>query len=152
MTEELQELYKEVIFDHNKNPRNYGFLEIANKKAEGHNPLCGDHFNVEILVDDDNVIKDIKFHGAGCAISKASASIMTTILKGKTVEEAKDLFDKFRKIVTEEGDGSEDELNLGKLAVFCGVREFPTRVKCASLAWNTMYHALEEKAEAAKTE
>lgn len=150
MTHELQELYKEVIFDHNKNPRNYGFLEIANKKAEGHNPLCGDHFNVEILVNDSNKIEDIRFHGAGCAISKASASIMTTILKGKTVDDAKDLFDKFKRIVTEEG--AEDELDLGKLAVFCGVREFPTRVKCASLAWNTMYHALEEKQDRAVTE
>lgn len=150
MTEELQELYKEVIFDHNKNPRNYGFLEIANKKAEGHNPLCGDHFNIEILVNDEDKIEDIKFHGAGCAISKASASIMTTILKGKTVSEAIDLFNKFKKIITEKKSEDEDELNLGKLAVFCGVREFPTRVKCASLAWNTMYHALEQKSETVK--
>jgi len=148
MGNELQDLYKEVILDHNKNPRNFGYLEIANYKAEGHNPLCGDEVEVDLLVED-NIIKDIKFHGAGCAISKASASIMTTLLKGKSVLEAKKLFDKFHEIVTADPESDLNNMNLGKLAVFCGIREFPARVKCASLAWHTMQAALDEKVKEA---
>jgi nitrogen fixation NifU-like protein len=139
---ELQELYQQVILDHNKNPRNFGVLKLATNKAEGHNPLCGDHIDVFAVVDK-GIIKELKFNGAGCAISKASASIMTTMLVGKTIEQAKSLYDDFHNIVTADMNDKIDTLELGKLAVFCGVREFPARVKCASLAWRTMIHALE---------
>jgi len=142
--EELKELYQQVILDHNKNPRNFGELPIYNHHAEGHNPLCGDQIEVFILVNEETgKIEDVKFKGAGCAISKASASIMTTLLKGKTIDEAKKLFDDFHRAVTSDPTTDKDVINLGKLAVFCGVREFPARVKCASLAWHTMLNALE---------
>lgn len=144
MNSELNELYQEVILDHNKNPRNFGDLHDANHSAAGHNPLCGDHINVDLKVKD-GIIEDVKFHGAGCAISKASASIMTTTLKGKTVEEAGEMFKQFVEIVTTDPEEEIDTLNLGKLAVFCGVREFPARVKCASLAWHTMKNALDDE-------
>ena len=146
----LRELYQQVILDHNKNPRNYGSLEHANHSAHGHNPLCGDQIDISIDVDD-GIIKDVRFNGAGCAISKASASIMTTVLKGKTVEEAKHLFEQFHDIVTSDIEKECDTLNLGKLAVFCGVREFPARVKCASLAWHTMVNAIEDIKETTLT-
>jgi nitrogen fixation NifU-like protein len=139
---ELQELYQQVILDHNKNPRNFGVLKLATNRAEGHNPLCGDHIDVFAVVDN-GIIKELKFNGAGCAISKASASIMTTMLVGKTIDQAKTLYDDFHKIVTADMNDRIDTLDLGKLAVFCGVREFPARVKCASLAWRTMIQALE---------
>jgi len=139
--DELKELYQQVILDHNKNPRNFGELDHHNHFAEGHNPLCGDHIDLYAQVDGDK-ISEVKFKGAGCAISKASASIMTTMLKGKTIEEAKKLFEQFHDAVTAEPDSEPDRLNLGKLAVFCGIREFPARVKCASLAWHTMLSAL----------
>ncbi len=148
---ELQELYQQVILDHNKNPRNFGILDTCTHTAEGHNPLCGDHIDLFVEMRD-NVIEDVKFKGAGCAISKASASIMTTLLKGKTVAEAKKMFEEFHELVTSDPDSDPDVVNLGKLAVFCGVREFPARVKCASLAWHTLMNALEEKEQAAKTE
>ena len=151
MNSELNELYKQVILDHNKNPRNFGELEGANHSAEGHNPLCGDHIELDIKVEGDK-IEDIMFHGAGCAISKASASIMTTLLKGKTIEEAKKLFEDFRDIVTADPNEDIDTMDLGKLAVFCGVREFPARVKCASLAWHTMIQALDRAEENVTTE
>jgi nitrogen fixation NifU-like protein len=147
---EIQELYQQVILDHNKNPRNFGPLEHHNHFSEGHNPLCGDHIDIYIDIDD-NIIKNVSFNGSGCAISKASGSIMTSLLKGKTVDEAKLLFDKFRDAVTSDTDTDPDLLNLGKLAVFCGVREFPARVKCASLAWHTFMSAL-EKSEKTSTE
>ena len=143
---ELSELYQEVILDHNKNPRNFGELEKYNHYAAGHNPLCGD--SIELFIDEANdIIIDVRFKGAGCAISKASASIMTTLLKGKTVAEAKKLFNDFHKAVTSDPNTSYEELNLGKLSVFCGVREFPARVKCASLAWHTLMNALENANE-----
>ena len=144
MNSELNELYQEVILDHNKNPRNFGDMHDANHSAEGHNPLCGDHIDVDLKVKD-GIIEEVKFHGAGCAISKASASIMTTTLKGKSVEEAKEMFKQFVDIVTTDPEEEIDTLNLGKLAVFCGVREFPARVKCASLAWHTMKNALDDE-------
>lgn len=148
---ELSELYQEVILDHNKNPRNFGQLECYNHYAKGHNPLCGD--NIELFLEvADGVIKEVKFNGSGCAISKASASVMTTILKGKTVEAARQLFNDFHQVVTSDPNSSYEGLNLGKLSVFCGVREFPARVKCASLAWHTMLNALDNVTEAAKTE
>jgi nitrogen fixation NifU-like protein len=139
---ELDELYKQVILDHNKSPRNFGILNVFTHHAEGHNPLCGDEIDLTVQVEN-NVIKEVKFEGAGCAISKASASIMTTLIKGKTIEEAKILVDEFREIVTRDPGEEIDTLNLGKLAVFCGVREFPARVKCASLAWHTLNNALD---------
>ena|ERR1700754_2582881 len=147
---ELQELYQQVILDHNRNPRNYGELQGANRAAEGFNPLCGDQINIALAVKD-GVIDDVKFTGSGCAISKASASIMTSVLKGKTVEQAEQLFDTFHHLVTEEDDSIDPE-SLGKLAVFAGVREFPARVKCASLCWHTMKNALENAADVASTE
>ena len=151
MNNDLDELYKQVILDHNKNPQNFGIIEHPSHHAEGHNPLCGDEINLSIIVDGD-IIQDVKFKGAGCAISKASASIMTTLVKGKHIEEAKELFDEFHAIVTTDLEENIDILNLGKLAVFCGVREFPARVKCASLAWHTLNNALEKKLDEVRTE
>jgi nitrogen fixation NifU-like protein len=147
---DLRELYQEVILDHHKRPRNFGPLPEANRHAEGSNPLCGDHLSVQVDVED-GIIRNVAFEGAGCAISRASASLMTDAVKGKTVEDAERMFEEFRHMVTS---GVEDavEERLGKLAVFCGVREFPSRVKCASLAWHTLHAALEAKGEAASTE
>lgn len=141
---EIQALYQQVILDHNKNPHNFGTLDHANCSAEGLNPLCGDQINIYLIVDGDT-ITDIRFNGSGCAISKSSASIMTTLLKGKTVDEAEELFGKFHNLVTAEMDDQFDMDELGKLAVFAGIREFPARVKCASLAWHTLKSALEGK-------
>ena len=138
---DLRELYQEVILDHNKHPRNYSELKGHNCQAEGYNPLCGDHLYIYLHCADDR-ISDISFTGSGCAISKASASIMTTMLKGKTLEEARDIFRSFHKLITSDETQSDLEA-LGKLAVFSGVREFPVRVKCASLAWHTMKSDLE---------
>ena len=132
---DLRDLYQEVILDHNRKPRNFGKLEDANRKAEGHNPLCGDRLTVYMDLEGDR-IRDIKFEGSGCAISKASASMMTSELKGKSVEEAEKTFHRFHRMVTESDDA--DVESLGKLAAFSGVREFPVRVKCASLPWHTM--------------
>lgn len=142
--DELKELYQQVILDHNRAPRNFGELEPHTHAAEGDNPLCGDHIDVYLNVED-GVIKDISFSGKGCAISKASASVMTSVLKGKTVDEAKKLFDEFHDLVTKD-DYLPDFDKLGKLAVFAGVRAFPVRVKCASLAWHTMAQALKKDA------
>lgn len=140
---EINELYQQVILDHNKNPRNFGIIDDATNTAEGHNPLCGDQIDVYAKVESGKIL-EIKFKGAGCAISKASASIMTTLIVGKTVAEAKDLFDDFINIVTADLSDKCDTLELGKLAVFCGVREYPARVKCASLAWHTMMKAIQK--------
>jgi nitrogen fixation protein NifU and related proteins len=145
----LRELYQEMILEHSKAPRNYRELEEANRKAEGYNPLCGDHFTVYVRMLGDS-IKDVSFQGSGCAISKASASMMTQSLKGKTAQQAKELFDHFRQTVTGEKNG--DSGHLGKLSVFAGVAEFPTRVKCATLAWHTFEAALEGKQEPISTE
>ena len=148
---DLSDLYQEVILDHYKRPRNFRRLEEANRKAEGHNPLCGDEITVYVQLDGD-VIKDVSFEGAGCAISKASASMMTATLKGKTRTEADTLFEKFHQMVTGHRDGTPDPVGLGKLEVFCGVSEFPVRVKCASLAWHTLRAALEGKGGTVSTE
>jgi len=148
---ELSELYQEVILDHNKSPRNFGELDNYTHYAKGHNPLCGD--SIELYLDVlDNTIREIKFVGSGCAISKASASIMTTMLKGKTIDESKKLFDDFHTAVTSSSIASNEDLNLGKLKVFCGVREFPARVKCASLAWHTLLNAIDNVSKTVKTE
>jgi nitrogen fixation NifU-like protein len=148
---DLQELYQEVILDHNKNPRNFRSLPDANRSAEGHNPLCGDHVTIFLHLEGD-VIRDISFQGSGCAISKASASMMTASLKGKTRAEAETLFARFHRMVTGEMGPDEDPLEMGKLAAFAGVCEFPVRVKCASLAWHTMSAALEGSDQAVTTE
>ena len=146
----LESLYQEVILDHNKKPRNFHVMEEANHQADGHNPLCGD--NVSVYLDLDNgIIKDISFTGSGCAISKASASLMTSLVKGKTTAEAEELFESFHDLVTTET-STEDAEALGKLAVFSGVRDYPARVKCASLPWHTLHAALESEATPVSTE
>ena len=148
---ELDDLYQEVILDHNKSPRNFHAMEDANRKAEGYNPLCGDQVTVYMRLRD-GLIEDISFLGAGCAISKASASMMTAELKGRREVEAKALFDKVHDMLTGEGNGGTRGQSLGKLAVLSGVCKFPARVKCASLAWHTMNSALIGGAEVASTE
>lgn len=147
---DLRALYQEIILDHNKNPRNFKKIEGANRTLEGYNPLCGDHYTLYMNVEN-GAITDIAFVGSGCAISKASASVMTTLLKGKKIEEAQRLFEMFHKLVTGECKDVSYE-TLGKLAAFAGVSEFPARVKCASLAWHTMRNALEAKTQAVSTE
>lgn len=149
---DLRELYQEVILEHSKAPRNFRELTAANHKAEGYNPLCGDHFQVYLDVGEDGRIRDISFQGSGCAISKASASMMTQSLKGKSRAEADKLFDRFHKLVTGQPSTNGDESELGKLSVFSGVSEFPVRVKCATLAWHTLRAALEGRQEPASTE
>jgi nitrogen fixation protein NifU and related proteins len=148
---DLRELYQEVILDHNKRPRNFRMLESPTRVANGHNPLCGDRLTVYLNIDGDR-IADVAFEGSGCAISKASASLMTEAVKGKTVAEAEALFDRFHHLVTSPPDEPVSTNGLGKLAVFAGVREYPIRVKCASLAWHTMKNAVEDRSEVAKTE
>ncbi len=139
---ELSDLYQQVILDHNKKPRNYGRLEGANRVAEGHNPLCGDQLTV-FLEMDGGVVRDVSFEGTGCAISKASASMMTQSVKGKTREEAQTLFDEFHRMVLGELDEEAAPNSLGRLKIFAGVRDYPARVKCASLSWHTLNAALE---------
>jgi len=151
MNNELKELYQQVILDHNKSPRNFRLMENATQHAEGYNPLCGDHVDIYLLIED-GIIKDVSFKGEGCAISKASASLMTSILKGKTKEEAEKLFEKFHDLVTGKLGDSPSIEALGKLAVFAGVQEFPVRVKCASLAWHTMINAINGEQEKVTTE
>ena len=138
----LTELYNEQIKEHEKKPRNFGKLETANRVAEGRNPVCGDHFTVYLQYEDD-VIKDIRFEGEGCAISKASASMMTRSVKGKNKADAEQLFSEFHRMVLGELDEETTPNQLGYLKVFAGVRNFPVRVKCASLSWHTMHAALE---------
>jgi nitrogen fixation protein NifU and related proteins len=145
---DLSDLYQEVILDHNRRPRNFRVLENATHHAEGYNPLCGDRLDLFLKVDGD-VIADVGFQGSGCAISKASASLMTDSLKGRAVADARALFDRFHRMVTTPPDV--DVEDLGKLSVFAGVREFPVRVKCASLAWHTLKAAL-ERSERTTTE
>ncbi len=139
--DELDQLYQEIILDHNKNPRNYGEMENPTHLAVGDNPLCGDHIEIFLKIEG-NVISDIKFKGVGCAISKASASLLTTVLKGKTIDEAKNLFEKFHTLVTSDPSSPVHIDGLGKLEAFAGVREFPMRVKCATLAWHTLLEAI----------
>ncbi len=138
---ELSELYQQVILDHNKKPRNFRKLETANHSAEGFNPLCGDHLTVYLHLADD-AVKEISFEGSGCAISKAAASMMTQAVKGKSKEEAEKLFNEFHGMVTGELDEAATANGLGNLKIFSGVREFPVRVKCASLPCHTIHSAL----------
>ncbi len=147
---DLRELYQQVILDHNRSPRNFREIANATKRVEGFNPLCGDHYTVFLDIDGDT-IKDVSFTGNGCAISKASASVMSATVKGKSKDEATRLFDTFHKLVT--GDASSlDAADLGRLAAFSGVSEFPARVKCATLAWHTLRTALEGEKDTVTTE
>src|SRR6187455_3236192 len=142
---ELNELYQEVILDHNRRPHNFRVIDTPSAKQEGYNPLCGDRLTLFLTLDGD-VITDVAFQGQGCAISKASASLMTDAIKGKTVAEARELFDQFHAMIT--SDTATAAADLGKLSVFSGVREFPTRIKCASLAWHTMKAAVAHETDA----
>ena len=150
MNTDLQELYQELILDHGRRPRNFHRMDEANRTAEGFNPLCGDKVRIYVNLDDD-VVKDISFEGAGCAISTASASIMTETLKGKTRAQAQELFDTFHDLVTGKP-AKLDSADLGKLEVFSGVSEFPMRVKCATLSWHTLNSALKGSGEVVSTE
>ncbi|MGR9115958.1 MAG: Fe-S cluster assembly sulfur transfer protein SufU [Gammaproteobacteria bacterium] len=150
MFDDLRDLYQEVIFDHNRNPRNFRVMEDADRQVEGFNPLCGDRLTLYLKMNGD-VIEDASFQGSGCAISTASVSLMTEIVKGKTEAEAEALFKTFHKMTT----GKDEQVNLeavGKLAVLAGVREYPARVKCATLAWHTLDAALKNEAESVSTE
>jgi nitrogen fixation NifU-like protein len=147
---DLSDLYQEVVLDHGKRPRNFGKLEGATHHAEGLNPLCGDHFTVYAKVED-GAVREARFEGSGCAISKASASVMTGVVKGKNRAEIDAIFERFHRLVTE-GPRPGDEESLGKLAVFGGVHEYPTRVKCASLAWHALRAALDGQGEPVSTE
>ncbi len=140
MNAELRDLYQEIILDHNRRPRNKGRLQSSNREAEGHNPLCGDQVKVTLLTED-GLVKDIAFEGQGCAISTASASLMTEAVKGKTLSEAEDIFREFQEMVTETG-AATDYSELGELEVFQGVREYPVRIKCATLPWHTLHAAI----------
>jgi nitrogen fixation NifU-like protein len=149
---ELTDLYQEVILDHNRRPRNFGQIEGADHSAEGYNPLCGDQLTLYLKMDGDRV-EEVRFEGQGCAISTASASILTEMVQGKSVAEVETLFEAFHELLT--GDPSVAAVvgpELGKLAVFAGVREFPVRVKCATLAWHTLKAALSDDGRAASTE
>lgn len=148
---DINDLYQQLILDHNKSPRNFKELPGHTHSAEGHNPLCGDKIDIFLIIEND-IIADIAFQGSGCAVSKSSASIMTTMLKGKTIAEAEKVFNQFHDVITSKID---DEVNideLGKLGVFAGVRKYPSRVKCASLAWHTMHNAVNGMQDKAKTE
>ncbi len=148
MSFDIRELYQEMILDHNRNPRNFRVIDPCSHHAEGYNPLCGDQIEVYVNIED-GIITDVAFQGDGCAISTASSSMMTEAIKGKTVEEADKLFKLFHDAVMLDGEDSDE---LGRLRVLTGVREYPARVKCATLAWHAMQSAVHEKDEVAKTE
>ena len=147
---DLRELYQQVILDHNKNPRNFHEMADATVSVDGYNPLCGDHYHIWVKLDGET-IRDVSFTGSGCAISKASASVMSSTIKGKSKAEAEELFETFHRLVTGDASGL-SAAELGRLAAFSGVSEFPARVKCASLAWHTLKNALEGKGEKVSTE
>ena len=147
---DLRELYQQVILDHNKNPRNFHEMADATSRVDGYNPLCGDHYTIFLKMDAEK-IAEISFTGNGCAISKASASVMSSTVKGKSKDEAESLFDTFHRLVTGDASGC-SAADLGRLAAFSGVSEFPARVKCATLAWHTLRSALEGKEEKVTTE
>ncbi len=149
---DLKDLYQEVIIDHNRSPRNFGKLENPTQVAEGYNPLCGDKLNLYLTTEDD-LITDVSFDGSGCAISVASASLMTDSLKGKTIEEAEQLFESFHDLIMEEETPDQEQMqSLGKLVALAGVKEYPARVKCATLCWHTLHSALQGDECSATTE
>ncbi|MCH8523611.1 MAG: SUF system NifU family Fe-S cluster assembly protein [Balneolales bacterium] len=141
----MKQLYQELIIDHNKSPRNFREMDDSDYESKGHNPLCGDKLQLYVKIDSENIITDVSFTGDGCAISKASASMMTTAVKGKTIAEARTLFHQFHDMSTGKLDIAEHPHQLGKLAIFAGVRDLPARVKCATLAWHTLDAALKGK-------
>ena len=151
MSIDLGNLYQELILDHGTNPRNFRVMEGANRKAEGHNPLCGDSVTIYLRLQD-GAVEDVSFDGVGCAICKASCSVMTEVLKGRSQNEAEKLFGEFHDLVTSDPESEFDMDGLGKLAIFAGVREFPMRIKCATLAWHTMQAALRQSDQIATTE
>lgn len=151
MNPAMQELYQQTILEHNRKPRNFGKLDKHTHYAEGFNPVCGDHLHVYLQINDQNKIDDLKFEGSGCAISKASASLMTTSLKGKNSDDAEKMFDEFHALLKGDLKPDKDSHNLGKLSVFSGIWQYPARVKCASLSWHTMKNAL-HNIKIAKTE
>jgi len=152
MDGDIRDLYQEVILDHSKKPRNFGPLKNPTRKVEGYNPLCGDRYTIAVKIEND-VVSDIRFEGAGCAISKASASMMTAAVKGKRVSEAREMFEKFHQMLSRDSSSKFDAGPLGKLSVFSGVCEYPARVKCATLAWHTFKSALDgENAKSISTE
>ena len=150
--DDLRELYQSVILDHNRHPRNFRAIDDAPYSAHGHNPLCGDRLTVYLELDDEDRVTDAAFQGEGCAISTASASLMTEFVKGKSKAEVDEVFERFHALVTSTTDGKPPEGGLGKLAVFSGVREYPMRVKCASLSWHALKAALDDTGETVKTE
>jgi len=144
MNDEFRELYQDIILDHNRSPRNFRKMDDYTHVLEGQNPLCGDHYTIYLKVNND-IIEDVSFEGSGCAISKASASVMSATIKGKTIAEANEYFEIFHRLVTGEANIDDYIDKAGKIAAFGGVSEFPVRVKCASLAWHTMHNALDKK-------
>ena len=150
--DDLRELYQATILDHNKAPRNFGELPTASHHARGDNPVCGDKLEVYLDVDDEGRVVDVRFAGKGCAISTASASLMTEFVKGRTRKEIEETFDRFHELLTGNPSETVDATELGKLAVFSGVREYPVRVKCATLCWHTLRAALNRSEEPARTE
>jgi nitrogen fixation NifU-like protein len=151
MLDQIRDLYQEVVFDHNRNPRNFRVMEDANRKIEGFNPLCGDRITLYVKIGE-GVIEDVSFQGSGCAISTASASLMTEIVRGKSEQEAEQLFDLFHRITTGKEEESVNLEAIGKLAVLAGVRAYPARVKCATLAWHSLQSALKNEQETISTE
>ena len=151
--QDIMELYQALILDHNKNPKNFRKIETPTVSIEGHNPLCGDHYHIYLSIDsNNNIISDISFEGHGCAISKASASLMTSLLKGATIEKANTLFEEFHLLLIGKLDPQKEDNQLGKLKVFSGIWKYPSRVKCASLSWHSMKAALDGKDQTIKTE
>ncbi len=148
---DLRDLYQEIVVDHSRRPRNFGELEEANRRAEGFNPLCGDQLTIYLKVSD-SVVTDVKFVGTGCAISKASASMMTEEIKGKTLEDIESIFESFRHMVTRKPGEDFDSGDLGDLEILSGVSAYPARIKCATLSWHAMQAALSDKREAVSTE
>ncbi len=149
---DLRDLYQQVIVDHNKSPRNFGKLEHYNHEADGYNPLCGDKLHIYLDLDEQGRITDVSFEGEGCAISVASASLMTEAMKGKSMQEMQAMFEAFQQMVTADIAEAPDDDTLGKLAVLAGVREFPSRIKCATLCWHTLKAATEDSGKVVKTE
>ena len=151
MNDELRELYQEIILDHNKNPKNYKIVANTTHQSDGYNPLCGDKISLTLEVEN-NCIKDVGFQGSGCAISKASASVMTSVIKGKSIADADKIFKEFEAMIKSNIKEEVDYAKVGKLGAFAGVREFPARVKCAALAWRAMEAALHENERVVSTE